>query len=499
MANSRDFFTPPDARIFYQVGGTRPGQPYEYLGCGQTMDTEVTLGEGESILCQSLLQRGAWDIIGQKYAPPELNSTGISMYMPRQSASVLERTAKTKCFLTFQAVVGRCDAPNEFNAWESKFLFEFASLSSLSIPALASVLGDNLDAVMMEGAMRFSYWDRILPMRFSERAKDEILAEVLDGIYCGGVSCGDCGPYSEGCDHLYVITRANPASPGLSGQLVYTNDGVNFYAVDIPTLGGLDPSKIACIGNYIAVISEAAGNLQYAERNEAIVAADWIENADGFVALHGPRCIYVKSPNEVFIGGAAGYIYGTPDYQNYVEVIEAGVLTGEDFNEIDGDGADTIVAVADNNVVVVSTNSGETFGLIVGPQAGADLQAVSVLDQNNWVVGGDAGAFYYTNDAGVTWHAIGFLGAGAGAIIHDVKFSAQSPTIGYAAMEIGGRGYVYRTTDGGTRWFRDEPSITGLANNARVVFAAPCPNNINVVATGGLAAAGTDGFLAVAE
>ena len=124
---------------------------------------------------------------------------------------------------------------------------------------------------------------------------------------------------------------------------------------------------------------------------------------------------------------------------------------------------------------------------------------MAVLDASNWIVGGDGGAFYRTNDGGLSWTAINFLGAGAGAIVYDVQFARQTKTVGYAAIEISGRGYVYRTTDGGTKWFRDAPAVLALGNNAHLNFVAPCPSNINVAATGGLAAGSTDGFLAVGE
>ncbi len=502
MTNKGDFFTPPDTRLFIQSGGTRPGAAYDYLGCGETQEAEISIGEREVIRRQSRVQRGKWDIIGQKYSMPDLHKTGIRMSMPRGAASFLERMAKTGCKVSMQIVIGKCAKPDEFySGWESKLLYESATLSSLKIPGLAAVDGEGNkgDEVFLEGPMQFEYFDRIVPMRFGERAGSTIVAEILDGAYAFDVDCAECGPYSEGCKHLYVIARANSGSPGLSGQLVYFNDGVNPASVDIPTLGGLSPNKMAIIGDYIVVISEAKRNLQYARRRTTIAATDWIAVSSGFVAGAGPRAIYAKSPGEVFFAGAIGYLYRASDYQTEVSPIEAGTLTSEDFNAIHGDGGDVVVAVADNNVVLLSTNSGNTWSLVTGPLAGSDLNAVAVIDASNWIVGGDGGAFYRTGDQGATWTAISYIGANAGAIVYDIKFCQQTPTVGYAAISTNGRGYVYRTTDGGTKWFRDEPSITGLGNNTRCTFVAPCLSDINIVATGGLAAGSNDGYLAVAE
>lgn len=500
MAKNTNYFTAPDAVIWTQAGGTIPGKAYELLACGETTDTTISVGEREVILGKDLSQPGTWYVKGQKYAPQELHSTGLRMSMPRKTASLLERLVDTRCLLNIQIPINKCGTLEEFNRkWDSKLLYELASLSELTIPALGGETGENVDEVWIEGPMKFNLYARILRMRFTERFASTILSEAIDGVFCGGPSCGDCGPYSEGCDHTYIITRNNPSSPGLSGQLVYSNDKVTAASIDIPTLGGLDPDAIACAGDYLIVVSEAAGNHQYIEKAEVMTAADWVEVTSGYLAFHGPRALYVKSAAEVFIAAAAGYIYKSTDFQTSVAPIEAGSLTAEDLNAVHGDGGDVIVVVGDNNTVLLSTNNGDTFGLLTGPQAGADLNAIAVFDAYNWVIGGDGGAFYYTNDQGVTWHAIPFLGSGAGAIVHDIRMSARTNQVGYAAIEIGGHGYVYRTTDGGTHWYREEPAITGLDTNDRIRFVAPCPTNVNVVLAGGLDDNGTDGYAAIAE
>ena len=126
-----------------------------------------------------------------------------------------------------------------------------------------------------------------------------------------------------------------------------------------------------------------------------------------------------------------------------------------------------------------------------------------VFSDQIWIVGGDGGAFYYTEygieTVAADWQAITFAGSGSGAIIHDIRAS-KTNSILYAAVEMSGRGYALRSTDGGVYWARsDSTEFAGLGDNDRVVFVAPCPSDVNVVAVGGLAADGSDGFVAVAE
>lgn len=496
--NVEDFFYPGDSRLFVEVGPTRPGGTYDYVGTGGTMDTDIKLGATTPTRIQSRRQRRKWDTVGTKQAPPDLATTGIHMLMPRKVASFLEKQLKTGCVVNLQLVVGTCNSPDEFSTgWESKILYEAAHLDDLKVPGMPSVDGSNLDEIYHDGSMTFEYYDRIFSMLFGEKAGPELVAEAIDGVYAGAPSCGDCGPYSEGNDHLYLLQKANAGSPGLSGQLVYTNDGSNFDVVDIPGLGGTSPNAIEAIGDFLVVVSEADRTIQYCRRVATILASDWQQVSSGFVAAHGPRAIYAKNPGEVYFAGAGGYIYKSNNYQQSVTPIESGSLSSSNYNKIDGDGGSVVVAVGDSNLVIVTTNNGQTFSSVTGPQVGADLQALQVLDANNWIVGGDGGAFYYTNDGGLNWTAIPFSLSGSGAIITDIAFSPQTFVNGFMTVEVGGRGYVYRTTDGGTHWFNDEPSVRGLASNARLNFVAPSSNNINVAAVGGLAVGGSDGFAAV--
>lgn len=499
--SSLDFFGPGMPRLWVQLGA-RPGEPYDLVGCGEAMGVTLNLGEPQPVICQSRTQRNKWEIVGMLPTPPELHDSGIRMQMPAGVRDILRRAAKTRCAMNLQLLIHPCETPEEKDVWTSILLYERAYLSSLTWPNLPSFKAESTEEVIIEGPMKFEYFDTILPIRFAERATDEVVAEVLDGVFCGNISCGDCGPYTEGCEHFYAITRANTASPGLSSQLVYSNDLVAWEALDIPPLGGVDASKIVCIGSNLVIVSEASGSIVYAPITADIDPEDFVEVPTGFVAFHGPRCIYVKSPSEVFIGGAAGYVYYSDDYQAAFSVIEDGALTAEDINGIDGDHNQVVVAVATDNTVLLSTNNGETFEVLAGPAVGSDLNTVCVIDAFNWFVGGDGGAFYRTNDQGASWIEVNYQGAGVGAIVHDIEKSQETDQVLMAAIEIGGVGYAYRSVDGGNRWRRQPPHVDGIAatDAARLRFVAICPNDINVAGTGGLAhGGGTDGFLAIAS
>jgi photosystem II stability/assembly factor-like uncharacterized protein len=150
------------------------------------------------------------------------------------------------------------------------------------------------------------------------------------------------------------------------------------------------------------------------------------------------------------------------------------------------------LGVGNSNAVLLSTNDGQTFSLIVGPAVGVNLTAVCPISSQIWFVGG-GGRLFYTLNQGTTWVEISFA-AGATAI-NDIKF--VNDTIGYMAVEVAGAGRVYRTVNSGKTWKYQQPSIRGLPTNVRTNFVAPC--GWNTVMAGGRKTAGGDGMLAIGE
>ncbi len=482
-----------DVRIFIQDGIRNPSKPYQYYGCITLGGVNKDLGTPDPIYCPSSTQRGKWDIVGRVRKTESLGTSDFTARMNRTLRDVWWELAESGCEMNIQAVIGPCQRPDNFNAWESKILLDDAMLTAFNLGAMNPLTGDDNQPIDLTGSFTFTNLYRILPINFSEQAASTIVAEVLDGFYNDFVQCGDCGAPSDGCQKMYWLTAANPGSPGLSSQIVYTlNGGSTWTTRDIVTLGGLSGNRVAPVGLYIVVISQA-NNAHHFMRFSDLDAGTgaWTRIASGYVSARGPRAIYSKSPNETFIAAAGGYVYKMTDPASAVTVITDGSVTAQNLNDIHGYD-ETVVAVGANNAVLVSQNAGATFSLVVGPVVGANLTAVYCLSDSVWFVGAN-GQLWYTLNRGTTWTQIQFV-SGA-TVINDIQFFGNN--VGYLAAEVGGVGRVYRTTDGGYSWHYQSPSIANLPTNLRINAIAPCGNN--VVTAGGIVSVGGDGILATAK
>ena len=487
------------ARVFVQVDGPGPANGFEYFGPMQVGDAEEPQGSSTPVYLPSSRQRNKWDIVDEVPSVPELGTLPFQQRMDRLLRSAWWDLKERGCRFHLQAVLGKCSNPSDFTQWESKILYSFAKMTSFGHGTLNPNEGGDNAAINESGELEFRRMIPIRPVRFSEKADAVIVAEVLDGLYNDVAQCGDCGPASDGCKKAYFLTLANGGSPGLSSQIVYTLDGfATVAALDIPTLGGLSGTRLAVVGSYLVVISEASAS-HHASTLDDIDAGivNWAEVDSGYVAGKGPRAIYSQSALQTFVAAAGGYIYRLDDATTAVEVVTDGSVSTQDLNDIHGNGS-VIVAVGGSNAVLVSTNDGEGFSLTVGPTPGVALNAVWVADSNTWFVGTADGRLFYTSNGGRTWTQTA-LGSGITAI-NDIRFVEDqnaANVIGYLALQTAAGARVYRTTDNGHSWQYRAPAIDKLPTAERINFVYPCGYN-KVIAGGRVTSAG-DGILAEAQ
>ena len=212
--------------------------------------------------------------------------------------------------------------------------------------------------------------------------------------------------------------------------------------------------------------------------------------ATGFVASHGPTCIYAASPNAVFIGGKAGYIYTTTDPTNGVTVQTNGSITAQDILAITGLDDQHVVAVGKSNTFLITNDGGTTWQSLTGPSVGVDLLSVCMISNLIVWVGDASGNLFYTIDGGNHWTAKSFPGQSSGKV-YDIVFPTR--TIGFMAYATGTpAGKLYRTLDGGGHWYLLPEGPGSIPANNRVKSIVAC--NVNHLFGGGLASNGTDGF-----
>lgn len=481
------------ARIFVQADGVSPAFPYLYFGCMQLDGPSKDLGEPDPVYCPSTSQRDKWDIVDEVPKTEALGTTDFTQRMDRFLRDEWWEIKQKKCLFNVQIVVSNCARPDDFNNWEAKILLDRARLTNFTLPTFNPLTGDDNAALDLTGSLTFRDFSPIRPLRFGEVLDTTIVAEALDAIYYDVATCGECGVPSDGCQKLYILTGANSGSPGLSSQIVYSLDGGSTgAAIDIAALGGLSGNRLAAVGNYLVVVSEAAGGHAYSLFSDIDAGTtSWTLVTSGYVPGSGPRALWSKNPSNTLVAAADGYIYLISNPTQAATVITDGSLTTQDLNDIHGNGS-TVVAVGDSNAVLVSTNGGKTFSLITGPEVGQNLSAVWVMNDNVWFVASGTGNLYYTSNGGDTW--VETTPDANITTINDIQFSGD--VVGAMSVQVGGSSRVYRTTDSGYSWWYTEPAVTGLPTAERYNTVAVCGNNAILAA--GRVSSGGDGVAAIA-
>lgn len=482
-------------RGFVQQGTANPGLPYGYLGCLQIDKPSQDLGALEPVYCPSSSQRNMWDIVDVVPRTPSLPKADITQHASRFLTDIWMSIRNRGCLFNVQAVFSNCARPDDFTQWDSKLIFGRTKLTKFDLGNLNALDGSKNEIVDISGSLEAQILAFLYPMNFTNAAEVLIVAEVVDGFYYDAINCGECGLPSDGCQKVYALQVANAGSPGLSSQLAYSADGgITWAAMDIPTLGGVSASRMAPMGIYNIVISPNSLAYHYAllsNINAGVVS--WSSQASGFVAGKAPICITNKSPSETFIGGTGGYIYFLNNPGAAVTVLTDGSLTTQNINDIHYFGR-TVVGVGNSNAVLYSANNGASFTLLTGPAVGQNITSVWCVGANTWFVGTNNGKLFYTLNAGASWTQLVF-DAGGFTTINDIQFFDEN--VGYMAVEIGGAGRVYRTTDAGATWQYTASSIQGLPTNQRINVVAPCGYN-NVMAVGRKTIGG-DGLIAIAK
>lgn len=483
-------------RVFIQVDGSSPANPYVYIGCLSLGGFQSDLGTGDPIYCPSSTVPGGFDIVDTTSPPPALPTTDFTQHMDRLLQDFWWDLKKRRCEFNMIVKGSNCAAPDDIDDFQSKIIAVNVKATAFNTGALNAL---DADAVVdLTGSLQIRAFEPFLPITFGEVADTSTFSEALDGIYADKIQCGDCGTPSDGCQKAYVLTAVIAASPALSSQIVHTkNGGATWATDDINTLATKAGNALALVGTRIVVVSntDLAHHYKQQATIDAGTAGSWARVTSGYVAAKGPNAIWSSSPSTTYVAGDGGYVYFMANPAAAVTVLTDGSVTTQNLADIRGHGR-TIVAVGAANAVILSENAGATWSLVVGPTVGVALTTVEVVTASIWWVGNTSGAVYYTTDKGVTWT----LATPDSAITKVNRIRFVDEVVGYMAVETAGAPRVYRTGDNGYSWHNDGAYASGLPTAvAHYNFVTPCPESYNDLLVGGLKTPGTDGIIVLAE
>lgn len=484
---------------FIQEGGQSPDSKPLYRGETSYDGFNTPLGDVNPTYIPSRDRPNSWDIVDVTQGSEGLPTSGFTSRVNDKLYKKWRSLISARCPINIYAKKDDCGRKDDLNSWQFINIYLDARFTDFTDSVLNPLQGDDQATVELTGSITALKELLVFPISFQEFAGDEILADVLDIFYSGVQSCGGrCGERKDDCFELYALTALNAASLGLSSQLVFSIDNKQTWtALDIPTLGGVAANAMGDAGSHIIVISEneAAHNYITFADAKAGLTSGWVKVTSGYVALQSPLSIYVKSPEEIFMGGNNGYAYKLQDATASPTILTDGSIVSDDLTQVSGYAA-TVVFAGDSGKVLVSTNDGDSLTeravTVNGVVLTDNITALAVTSENAWIIGMN-GKVYYTVDYGVTYTEKS-IKSGI-SVINSIRFEPYSQ-IGYMAVEDGGSAVVYRSFDSGYSWHKTAPSIQGLPTAVRINVVAPC--GANEVAAGGRVSAGGDGVLAVA-
>jgi len=487
------------SRVFLIDGGARPDHAPEYQGCMKAGGVSKSWGDLTSIECPSEIQYDSYVEVDTIKGAEERATMDLMGRYLADVASELLRIGNLGCGVDAQVHFGKCTDPTDFNTFTKAVVMEGAYISDWSTDDLGAMESGERNPVTETGSISSKDVYEILQLAFTQAAASIVTNEVVDVVICDQVACGECDEDSSGCQHIYAVTKQAGGSPGTPPDIVFTVDGSNWYADDIDSLGAAeDPSAVACVGDYVVVVSNDSGSAHYALKSEVDdVDYDetWTEIATGFVGAPND-CHRAVGGRFLYVVGDSGYIYRTDDITGGVTVLDAGVATTQNLNRVYALSDEFVVAVG-NNDTVVYTEDGVSWGTVTGPLAGATLSAVLVQSETVWFVGSTAGNLYYTVDKAANWTAKGFPGSGAGSVYDVVSANMSVLYLAHATTAPAGR--ILRSYDGGYSW-NILPEGTGtITANDRINRLAACIYDENFVVGVGLADDGADGVIVVGQ
>lgn len=500
MSGSFDITKTGNSRVFLIEGGARPDHTPAYKSCLRATSPSQGFGDIERIECPDPHKWGGFVEMGEIKGATERPTIGVEGRYPLNVASDLLRIARQGCYVDLQVHFGSCTDPSIFDKFEKALIFENASITNYStedLGALAS--GDN--AVVNESSdLSGKDMYEVLPVVYAKRADTIITNEILDVVICDSVSCGDCAGESDGCKKIFAISTAAGGSATTPPDVIFSIDkGVNWFAHDIESLSTAQvPDEIECLGDYIVVVSAAAGNLNYADKDEfnGVLDPAWTGVTTGFVAGGAPYAIW-STGAYAFIVGNGGYVYGTADPTSGVSVLDAGAATVDRLLAVHGLSDSFAVAVGNNGAVVYTADGVNWTPAAAKPVGVAiNLLTVWVKSESEWWVGTSNGRMYYTLDGGQTWTQRTFSGSGTGTV-ESIVFPTKS--VGYMThTTTTPRGRIFRTYSGGNTWvITPEESTASMPLNDSINALAYCSSDPNFVVGVGLADDAADGFIVV--
>lgn len=474
-----------DGRVWMQ---RKKFEPFKLLlPYGQTNITDPA-GNLNAIREPSAAQRGASVIVDIVRGEPGLPGFQIETRLQRTFNYLF---GLKDCNTNFQNHNGKCDRPDNYFASSLVFHWERAHRGDMAVNTLAIIEGDNVP-VQLSAPFVAEVGPVIFDMdtEFSSLKSINETEDITGIAFLGGECLEDCLSQEDVGENGYIITAAKVGSVGNIANVWFTEDtGESWANVSAkPFVGGMDISDVIVVGtkkNHRIIVSNGTtrvaspAQIAYADVT-AMGTTTWVTATVGAVNGQYIKALLFLDWLHIFACTDDGYIYRSQDGgATWTAVYTTGAV---DLNDIAGISNGTVWAVGNSDLIVVSSDYGDTWNVIAGPTGGIgdDCKAVCITPDGTAFVGNSAGEIYGSVDGGDEWTTLSLQGIVPVDIV-SIKSWGDSD-IWVVADITGSHSKVLRSIDGGATfrlWKLNTPTNAGL--NALAIV------DPNVVWVGGVA------------
>jgi photosystem II stability/assembly factor-like uncharacterized protein len=464
------------------------------------MSLSKPFGDVTDIECPSETEPGKFVKVGQIQSGDDRATLSLEGRHALDLRSTLLSLAKRRCPADVQIHYSDCEDLSQFNLFKKVLFLEDSLLTEYGTEDLGALEDDQQSAVNETAPVSARILYDYIPLSFGGGGEDVVTNPLLDVVICDDVSCGSCTEESDGCEKIYAISTAAGGSPGTPPDVVFSLDGgATWYAHDIDTMLTAEvPSAIACVGQYIVVVSNETNSLHYVLQSQMTNLVDpaFTEVATGFVAGGEPNDMWSVG-NKAWIVGDLGYVYVLTDPTAGVSVQDAGEATISQLNAVHALSANFAVAVGNDGEIIVSENGTNWAQTVASPVGvGTALTSVWVKSKTEWWVTSDAGNLYYTLDGGETWTIKAFDGSGAGTAEAIVFATSSIAYLSHTTAAPLGR--LLASFDGGYSWIVLPQTVGLMPDNDEFTAIAACQAEPKLLVAVG-DADGVDGIIVVGE
>lgn len=492
-----DIFKAGSGRVFIIKFRAGPSHEPVYQSLGMAGSPDWGQGDVTKIEMPSDLQYNQWEQIDAFQASADRATVTVTMYETPDRSTIME-LIRLRCAFDVQIHMGICEDPRDFNfGWQKVRVFENAYATGYSGSDHGALGGDGQAEITEEMPISAQSLFDILRMSYGGVAGTAIAEVVVAVDVCDKITCGACDEAaSDGCSKVFAVTSSPTSSPGLLPQVIATPDSFTTVVERWITTAGVGDkiSHAVCAGQYlIAVGNDATDSLHYADAGDILDSSEvWTEVTTGLVALKGPVRLWNYSPLQTYVAAQGGYIYKIEDPANGFVVMDAGVATTQDLNDIDGWDSEHF-AVCGQAGAFVYTTDGKTFTAGTGPSGPTNLLRIAYRNEKEIWIGGDDGKLYVTADYGANWTTKTVYSAATQ--VDGIVWANE--TVGYCAVRtVTPVAKILRTISGGYSWYVvPETAGQSIPTFDYVNDMAICENEPNKLFAGGLADNASDGYL----